>query len=210
MSSSAARPVRPLTCSRRDLMRIGWLVAAYVAIRAVGVLMLHAGVHAGRGEQRPGGTLDELGSWDGDWYARIAVDGYPDELSLVSVRDDTSGALVFPPLYPMLMRVLMRAGLFGLAGVVILALLPLIAREHPEGGSLMLGMLLGCFGVGAILGAALVLSATLGDLVESQFKRDLGIKDMSALLPGHGGIMDRLDSALPSAVVTWVVLAALL
>lgn len=64
--------------------------------------------------------------------------------------------------------------------------------------------------IGALLGAVLVLSATLGDLVESQFKRDLGIKDMSALLPGHGGIMDRLDSALPSAVVTWVLLGALL
>lgn len=120
MSSSAARPVRPLTCSRRDLVRIGWLVAAYVAIRAVGVLILHAGVHAGRGEQRPGATLDELGSWDGDWYARIAVDGYPDELSLVSVRDDTSGALVFPPLYPMLMRVLHLAGLTAdAAGLLI-------------------------------------------------------------------------------------------
>lgn len=64
--------------------------------------------------------------------------------------------------------------------------------------------------IGALLGAALVLSGTLGDLVESQFKRDLGIKDMSSMLPGHGGLMDRLDSALPSAVVTWLILGALL
>ncbi|MGW0027799.1 phosphatidate cytidylyltransferase [Rhodococcus sp. NPDC003383] len=62
--------------------------------------------------------------------------------------------------------------------------------------------------VGVLLGLLLVLCATAGDLIESQVKRDLGIKDMGTLLPGHGGIMDRLDSILPSAFVTWLVLAA--
>lgn len=60
--------------------------------------------------------------------------------------------------------------------------------------------------VGIALGIMLVITGTLGDLVESQVKRDLGIKDMGTLLPGHGGIMDRLDSLLPSAVATWIVL----
>jgi phosphatidate cytidylyltransferase len=63
--------------------------------------------------------------------------------------------------------------------------------------------------VGALLGLLLVLTCTLGDLVESQVKRDLGIKDMGRLLPGHGGLMDRLDGVLPSAVATWTVFTLL-
>ncbi len=60
--------------------------------------------------------------------------------------------------------------------------------------------------IGVLLGVVLVITCTLGDLVESQVKRDLGIKDMGRLLPGHGGLMDRLDGVLPSAVATWTVL----
>jgi phosphatidate cytidylyltransferase len=60
-----------------------------------------------------------------------------------------------------------------------------------------------------LLGLVLVLTGTLGDLVESQVKRDLGIKDMGRLLPGHGGLMDRLDGVLPSAVATWTVFTLL-
>lgn len=63
--------------------------------------------------------------------------------------------------------------------------------------------------VGVPLGLLLVITGVLGDLVESQVKRDLGIKDMGTLLPGHGGIMDRIDAMLPSAVVGWIVLTLL-
>jgi phosphatidate cytidylyltransferase len=59
---------------------------------------------------------------------------------------------------------------------------------------------------GVIYGLCVVLSATLGDLGESMIKRDIGIKDMGHLLPGHGGIMDRLDSLLPTAPIAWLLL----
>jgi phosphatidate cytidylyltransferase len=67
-------------------------------------------------------------------------------------------------------------------------------------------MLDGQWWQGALFGAALVCTATIGDLVESLIKRDLKIKDMGQLLPGHGGLMDRLDSLLPAAVVSWLLL----
>ncbi|WP_406013014.1 phosphatidate cytidylyltransferase [Streptomyces sp. NBC_00984] len=89
-----------------------------------------------------------------------------------------------------------REGLFGAVAFAMVA------------GALCMQFLIdgGAWWQGLLLGLAVAASATLGDLGESMIKRDLGIKDMGTLLPGHGGIMDRLDSLLPTAPVVWLLL----
>ncbi|GAA3001246.1 hypothetical protein JCM13580A_17110 [Streptomyces drozdowiczii] len=89
-----------------------------------------------------------------------------------------------------------REGLFGAVTFAMVA------------GALCMQFLIdgGSWWQGLLLGLAVAASATLGDLGESMIKRDLGIKDMGTLLPGHGGIMDRLDSLLPTAPVVWLLL----
>jgi phosphatidate cytidylyltransferase len=116
------------------------------------------------------------------------------------VLSDTGGyaAGVFFGKHPMAPSISPKKSWEGFAGSMLAGM---------TGGALSVSLLLGGqWWQGALFGAALVVTSTAGDLVESLIKRDLGIKDMGTLLPGHGGLMDRMDSLLPSAVVAWLLL----
>jgi phosphatidate cytidylyltransferase len=85
----------------------------------------------------------------------------------------------------------------GFAGSIVVAVVA---------GILLAWLMLGQpWWVGLVMGVLLALVGTLGDLTESLIKRDLGVKDISTWLPGHGGFLDRLDSILPSAAVAYVI-----
>jgi phosphatidate cytidylyltransferase len=88
----------------------------------------------------------------------------------------------------------------GLAGSAIACIV--------AGAILLPSLLHGHWWQGVVLGAAAVAVAVLGDLAASMIKRDLGIKDFGRLLPGHGGVLDRIDSLLACAPVVWLLLAA--
>lgn len=117
------------------------------------------------------------------------------------VASDTGGYAsgIFFGRHPMAPRVSPKKSWEGFAGSMLAGILV---------GALSVGMLLdGPWWVGVAFGAAVVCSSTIGDLMESLIKRDLDIKDMGNLLPGHGGLMDRMDSLLPSAMVAWMILS---
>jgi phosphatidate cytidylyltransferase len=122
---------------------------------------------------------------------------------LLVVGSDTGGYAVGSLLgsHPMAPTVSPKKSWEGLGGSVVLACVVGVV-----GGQTLLGaepM------VGLVLGLAAVLTATLGDLAESLLKRDMDLKDMGRLVPGHGGLLDRLDSLLLTAPVVYLVLAAL-
>ena len=122
---------------------------------------------------------------------------------VVVVLSDTGGfaAGVKFGRHPMAPSVSPKKSWEGMAGSVLAASI---------GGAIAVPLLLDApWWQGALVGLVAVATATAGDLAESLLKRDLGVKDMGNLLPEHGGIMDRLDSLLPTAPVIALVLAAI-
>jgi phosphatidate cytidylyltransferase len=142
-----------------------------------------------------GFVLLMLGEEDGPWRVATFV--------LVTAASDTGGYAVGALLgrHPMAPRISPKKSWEGFAGSVVSCML--------VGWLAVAYALDGRWWVGVLLGLAAAVMATLGDLGESLIKRDLGIKDMGNLLPGHGGIMDRLDSLLAVAPVAWLILHTL-
>ena len=120
---------------------------------------------------------------------------------LVTVLSDIGGyaAGVLFGRHPMAPSVSPKKSWEGFAGSMLACVV---------GGAVAVAQILdGPWWGGAVLGAVVAAGATIGDLTESTIKRDLGIKDMGHLLPGHGGIMDRIDSLLITAPLAWALLA---
>ncbi|MFJ6197241.1 phosphatidate cytidylyltransferase [Micromonospora sp. NPDC092111] len=144
-----------------------------------------------------GGFAALLAAAPDDGHLRVLV------TVVAVVLSDTGGyaAGVSFGRHPMAPRISPKKSWEGFAGSVTAA----------AGGSALLLWLL--FDVapwwGALFGVAVSGAAVLGDLAESMIKRDLGVKDMSSLLPGHGGLMDRLDSILFAVPTAYLLLAVL-
>ncbi|WP_131105180.1 phosphatidate cytidylyltransferase [Ornithinimicrobium sufpigmenti] len=122
---------------------------------------------------------------------------------LVTVASDTGGYAVgvFKGRTPMAPSLSPKKSWEGFSGSV--------ATSAVVGAACVALLLDGAWWAGLVVGAFAAVFATIGDLAESSIKRDLGIKDMGSLLPGHGGIMDRLDSLLITATVCWALLHVL-
>jgi phosphatidate cytidylyltransferase len=119
---------------------------------------------------------------------------------LVTIASDIGGynAGVLFGKHPMAPVISPKKSWEGFAGSAVLCI--------AAGVALVVWLLDGDWWVGVVLGVIAVVMATLGDLVESVIKRDLGVKDMSQVIPGHGGLMDRLDSLLATIAPIWLLL----
>ena len=142
--------------------------------------------------------LAEGGAWDFDRWD----DGVKGVIVfiLVTIASDIGGYIagVLFGRHPMAPVISPKKSWEGFAGSVTFCV--------AAGVGLVVWMLEGDWWVGVALGLIAAVMATLGDLCESVIKRDLGIKDMSQVIPGHGGLMDRLDSLLATVAPIWLLL----
>jgi phosphatidate cytidylyltransferase len=139
------------------------------------------------------GGVRDLEPWD-DGVKGILV------FILVTIASDIGGyaAGVLFGRHPMAPVISPKKSWEGLAGSVVSCV--------AVGWLLVVNLLDGPWWVGVALGLIAAVMATLGDLCESVMKRDLGVKDMSQVIPGHGGLMDRLDSLLATIAPIWLLL----
>ena len=153
-------------------------------------------------------------------YWRVAL------LILLCVANDTGGyfAGIFLGKHPMAPSVSPKKSWEGFAGSVLLTCLVGVFGSHwvlglpftpnmsvahmaNQPGAIWLSLFGSALGLGLLLGIFTAITSTLGDLSESLIKRDLGIKDMGSILPGHGGILDRVDSIIFSAPFVFLILS---
>ncbi|MFD2796204.1 phosphatidate cytidylyltransferase [Promicromonospora vindobonensis] len=120
---------------------------------------------------------------------------------LLAVANDTGGYIAGVMLgrHPLAPTVSPKKSWEGLAGSIVLATaVGVLGAVYGLGESPVLGI---------ALGVMTAITATVGDLAESLLKRDLELKDMGSLLPGHGGVLDRLDSMIITAPFVYLVLS---
>jgi phosphatidate cytidylyltransferase len=132
--------------------------------------------------------------------ATLAADDGPQRVVvfiLLTISNDIGGyaAGVLFGRHPMAPHISPKKSWEGFAGSLIL--------QAAVGAASFVWLLDGLWWQGVIAGVVLSVTATAGDLAVSAMKRDLGVKDMGAFLPGHGGMMDRLDSLVPNAFASW-------
>lgn len=171
------------------------------------------------------------------WRIRRGTDGYLRDasasvflLGYVSLMAGFAMLMLAAPDGPwrIIVFILLTIGndIGGYATGVLFGRHPIAPQVSPKkswegfGGSLVVQCLIGVgafiwifqapWWQGLIMGAVLTVTATAGDFIESAIKRDLGVKDMGSLLPGHGGIMDRLDSLVINAFAAWALFALFL